>query len=197
MKLLLALLSIVLLTTGCASNKVTVCLLHEEGKTSSIEVYNKNGSQVIDKENYLTTVSGTEASPIKPEPVSQKYIDTLYESALKALPTAPDKFILYFESNSSEIVAESQPKLPLIVESIKKRESVDVSIIGHTDTVGTPKLNYELSLDRAKTVSDYLLKNGIDKNILHIEYHGKENPLIPTGDNVDEPRNRRVEVIIR
>lgn len=197
MKLLWTLISIALLTTGCAYNKVTVCLLHEEGKSSSIEVYNKNGSQIIDKENYLTTVSSSGESPKPPKQVSQEYINALYSSALKSLPSAPDKFILYFEKDSSDIMSESKNKLPLILESIKKRKSVNISIIGHIDTAGTLKDSYELSLSQAKTISEYLLKNGVNNNSLHIEYHGKENPLIPTGNNIDEPRNRRIEVIIR
>ena len=54
-----------------------------------------------------------------------------------------------------------------------------------------------LSSNRAKAVKDLLVKQGAESNDIRTTSHGKENLLIPTGDNVYEPRNRRVEVVVR
>ena len=74
---------------------------------------------------------------------------------------------------------------------------VDVSVVGHTDTVGEKGYNYALSLKRAKAVASILLGKGVDPSTLDITSHGKDNPLVPTGDQVHEPRNRRVEITVR
>jgi outer membrane protein OmpA-like peptidoglycan-associated protein len=63
--------------------------------------------------------------------------------------------------------------------------------------VGDKSYNYRLSLMRAKTVAALLVAKGLDPSILEITSHGKDNPLVPTGDQVFEPRNRRVEVTVR
>lgn len=77
------------------------------------------------------------------------------------------------------------------------RPAVDVSVIGHTDTVHTTTYNDYLALNRANKVSELLQENGLKANSLSIESHGKRNLLILTPDDVREPRNRRVEVSLR
>jgi len=117
--------------------------------------------------------------------------------ALAALPKPPARFILYFEHDSADLTAESQALLQKVLGTIRDRAPVDVSVVGHTDTVGKKEYNYALSLRRAKTVASFLIKKGVDPSVLHITSHGKDNPLVPTGDQVPEPRNRRVEITVR
>jgi outer membrane protein OmpA-like peptidoglycan-associated protein len=74
---------------------------------------------------------------------------------------------------------------------------VDISVVGHTDTLGDKDYNAHLSMKRAKAVAAILTRNGVDASILDIASHGKNNPLVPTGDQVSEPRNRRVEITVR
>jgi tetratricopeptide (TPR) repeat protein len=70
-------------------------------------------------------------------------------------------------------------------------------VVGHTDRTGSRRGNMRLSTRRARTVAGLLAGRGVDPGILQVTSHGEENPLIPTPDNVPEPRNRRVEVIVR
>ena len=84
-----------------------------------------------------------------------------------------------------------------MLETIKERLSTDVSVVGHADREGDPKWNYTLSRRRAETVSVLLKDMGVNPEHMEITSHGEENPLVPTADNVAEPRNRRVEVIVR
>jgi outer membrane protein OmpA-like peptidoglycan-associated protein len=117
--------------------------------------------------------------------------------ALAALPKPPARIILYFEHDSINLTVESQALLQKMLESIRARAPVDISVVGHTDTVGTKGYNYDLSLKRAKAVASILRRVGIDPSILDITSHGKDNPLVPTRDQVPEPRNRRVEITVR
>jgi outer membrane protein OmpA-like peptidoglycan-associated protein len=72
-----------------------------------------------------------------------------------------------------------------------------VSIVGHTDTTGTRDYNFRLGLRRAERVRGRLQAVGAAPTELTVESHGEDNPLVPTGDGVSEPRNRRVEVTVR
>jgi outer membrane protein OmpA-like peptidoglycan-associated protein len=117
--------------------------------------------------------------------------------ALAALPKPPARFILYFEHDSVDLTPESQGRLQKVLERIRARAPVDVSVVGHTDTVGKKEYNYALSLKRAVAVASILRGKGVDPSVLDITSHGKDNPLVPTGDQVSEPRNRRVEITVR
>ena len=67
---------------------------------------------------------------------------------------------------------------------------------GHTDTVGTTALNQSLSERRAAAVVQYLgSRFGIPASRLEAVGRGESQPLVSTGDEVNEPRNRRVQVV--
>ena len=83
-----------------------------------------------------------------------------------------------------------------VFRTVRDRGALDISVIGQTDTIGTREYNYQLSLRRARRVADLLAKQGMDRNILDIESHGEYNLLVKTGDQVREPRNRRVEITV-
>jgi outer membrane protein OmpA-like peptidoglycan-associated protein len=115
---------------------------------------------------------------------------------LAAQPAAPARFILYFKDDSEELTPESEVSLLEGFRTIRARGALDISVIGHTDTIGTREYNYQLSLRRARKVADLVAKQGVDRNILDIESHGEDNLLVKTGDQVREPRNRRVEITV-
>ena len=92
---------------------------------------------------------------------------------------------------------ESLKTLPEIITTIKKRNSVNMSVIGHSDTAGDKNYNLNLSKRRAAEVSNLLVDRGVRRESINITSHGEENPLIYTKDNVNEPLNRRVEVVVR
>jgi OOP family OmpA-OmpF porin len=69
-------------------------------------------------------------------------------------------------------------------------------IEGHTDTVGASDVNQTLSENRAATVVDYLVQRfGVDRARLEAIGRGESDPLVRTGDEVAEPRNRRVQIL--
>jgi outer membrane protein OmpA-like peptidoglycan-associated protein len=67
---------------------------------------------------------------------------------------------------------------------------------GYTDSSGTPKYNQALSLRRANTVANELVKDGVARGEIDIKGFGETHPLVPTADGVREPQNRRVEIIL-
>ena len=65
---------------------------------------------------------------------------------------------------------------------------------GHADSVGNPKINRKLAKKRAETVTRYLIDAGVEAERVVVDSHGDADPLIPTGDDVPEVQNRRVEI---
>jgi outer membrane protein OmpA-like peptidoglycan-associated protein len=104
---------------------------------------------------------------------------------------------LYFEIGSTRLTSESASRLPDIINTIRERTSSSVGVVGHSDTLGDSVDNYRLSLQRAAAVKDLLIQNGVPASHIETTSHGENNLLIRTGDNVAEPRNRRVEVVVR
>jgi len=104
---------------------------------------------------------------------------------------------LYFKTGSSDLTDSSMKDLPVVFTTVESRKSRDISVVGHSDTVGTKQKNYELSLNRAEKVKELLVSRGIDGKAIAVDSHGEDNPIIKTADEVPEPRNRRVEVTVR
>lgn len=186
-----------LLISGCSSKTMVVLLTDPDGKTGAVTVSNSAGSVAIETANQATTVSNRKSTPSAPVILEKQEIDTVFSEALTAQPKPPVHFILYFISDSNELRADSIKILPEIIQAIKERNSVDISIIGHTDTFGSDGYNYTLSKNRAKAVTGMLVSRGVQPAHIQTTSHGEKNPLIKSGDNAREPRNRRVEVVIR
>jgi outer membrane protein OmpA-like peptidoglycan-associated protein len=138
--------------------------------------------------------------PIAPKPVSENEITNVFGRALIAQPDPAGRFIsflLYFEHDSAKLTNESKKMFPEILITIKDRKSNEVYVVGHTDLVGTEAYNIELSSRRANHVRNLLVFSGIKPGIPVVSFYGKTRPLVPTENEVPEPRNRRVEVIVR
>ena len=80
--------------------------------------------------------------------------------------------------------------------AVKAVPAPELMVIGHTDTVGTDVVNDDISLKRATLIQQKLVDKGIDPKSIEVVGRGKRAPLIP-GDNLDEPRNRRVEIRVK
>ncbi|MGA3084835.1 MAG: OmpA family protein [Thermodesulfobacteriota bacterium] len=174
-----------------------VLLPDPNGQVGQIAVSNKGVTQVLKEAGQAVKVKNRDKAPEPPSPMEEKEIKALFGKALTAQPDLPLRFLLYFESGTSDLTEESEKLIPDILKAIKDRNSTDVSIVGHTDSVGTREFNYRLASDRANTIKFLLIYKGVNPDIIEVSSHGKDNPLIKTEDQVTEPRNRRVEMTIR
>ena len=182
--------------TPTTSHDVIVLLPDDQGKTGAIVVSSAGVERRLDRPRQTVTVEAG-SPPGLPTVMPGKEVAAIAGPALAALPKPPARFILYFEHDSVDLTPESQAFLKKVIETIRDRAPVDISVVGHTDTVGKKEYNYALSLKRAGAVASILRGKGVDPSVLDITSHGKDNPLVPTGDQVHEPRNRRVEITVR
>ncbi|MBA3035989.1 MAG: OmpA family protein [Desulfobacterium sp.] len=187
----------ILLVSGCAAHKDIIVLIPDsDGKTGSITVSNQAGSVAIDSPNHATSIIDSNKLPSPPVKLEQDTIDTMFSEALSMQPKQPQHFILYFEKDTL-LTSDSNELIPAIITAIRERNSTDIMVVGHCDTLGSKDYNMTLSENRAISVKDLLIGQGVGPDNIKTTSHGKENPLIKTGDNVSEARNRRVEVVIR
>jgi outer membrane protein OmpA-like peptidoglycan-associated protein len=202
MKLCRVLLStaLALCLASCAKGgkKMVVVLLPDsEGNTGRIVVSNEGGTRLIGDPGVATIVASSKDAPSDPFVMSKEKIKEDFGEVLSILPSPPLHFTLYFHTGTTIITEESRKLLAGILPQIASRNTMEVSVVGHTDRVGSMKMNHQLGLDRAMEMKQLLVSQGIEPRIIETVSHGEGNPLIKTEDGVPEPRNRRVEVILR
>ena len=184
-----------LLVVGCARPNTYVVLLQEEdGSAGAVTVTDQAGQRTVDQAGTGTGVGsgGTDVFTVPPAELRQ-----VFGAALDAEPEPPVRFILYFKTDTSELRDESREKIPEVIQAIRRRQAPDVSVTGHTDRAGDADYNAKLAEERAGVVANLLVTQGLPRDMIDVESHGEYNPLIHTADGVHEPRNRRVEIIVR
>lgn len=188
-----------LFLTSCASSKKSlfVLLSDPDGRTGEIVVANKAGSQDLARAGEATEVKDANTPPSAPFRLEDAEIAKTFGPALAAQPAPPALYVLHFHSGSTDLVAESEKLIMQILQHIKTRQSTDISVVGHTDREGKREGNYRLALDRALQIKSVLISKGVDPAFIEVESHGEDNPLIHTGNEVPEPRNRRVVVTVK
>ena len=193
-RLIFLVLVLAALSVGCA--ETVVLLPDDQGHTGSVVVRPKEGGQAVLDQPY-TAVDATDTSVGDPYQLSQEEVAKRYAETLAAQPEPPARFILYFKFDTATLLPDSKTLLDAVMQAYQDRSSIDVSVVGHTDRSGDRQYNFDLSKKRAEKVAKLLTEMGMDPAVMDITSHGEENPLIPTEDDVLEPRNRRVEVTVR
>lgn len=189
----LLVLSAVGLLGGCASKSYVVLLDNPDGSTGAVVIKGSKGEQVVDQSGHGAALDGSSRAA----PVAAETIQRDFGSAMAARPILPERFLLYFESGGARLTETSSALLPKIIAAASRRPAVDVSIIGHTDTIGKAEVNEALALQRAQVIAELIKTRGLKVHALSVESHGERNLLVATGDEVSEPRNRRVEISLR
>lgn len=187
-----------LILGGCAtapSQDLVVLLPDKDGKVGTLVVQNQKGSAVLNTA-YATARTAPDGSVTRGT-ASQNEIKEVFGGALSAQPPRPISFTLYFESGTDEITAQSKQEVKRILAEMARREAPDITVIGHTDLVGSNPSNDALSLQRAGRVKSMLVGMGVPAERILIAGRGRREPLVPTADGVIEPRNRRVEISVR
>jgi len=168
----------------------------ESGVTGRARVTNEFGTANLDAPRASTQVNAN-AAPGAVTPMSEAEVARLFGGALAALPPEPKHFTLYFKFESDSLTDESSQKVAEILSSVKRLAVPEVVVVGHTDTLGDAKANIALGLKRAMSVRNVLVDAGIAPTMIEVGSHGEADQLVKTGNNVAEPRNRRVEISVR
>jgi OOP family OmpA-OmpF porin len=189
-------LACAVLLSACSTTKELVVLLPgEDGRVGSVAIAEPQNPTILD-----TPFGAAKIDPkgrVKKDTLSAEEVKRTFAEALAAQPPKALSFTLYFFEKSTEIVPRSRATLDALLAEVAQRQAVEVQITGHTDRVGKVEDNDRLSIERAEAIRDVLIKNGLHASFIRAVGRGEREPLIPTPDEQPEPRNRRVEVIVR
>jgi outer membrane protein OmpA-like peptidoglycan-associated protein len=99
-----------------------------------------------------------------------------------------------FDSGTLQLSAQSKAELLNLFNVMSQNPSLKIEVSGHTDNVGDPQKNAELSVKRAKIVADYLVKLGIPSNRITVTGYGQTKPIAENTTEEGKAKNRRVEI---
>ncbi len=99
-----------------------------------------------------------------------------------------------FNFNKATLRADAEPVLRQLLAALQASAQVAVEIGGHTDNVGKPDYNLQLSQGRAESVKAWLVAHGIGTERLSSRGYGDTAPVVPNSSDINRARNRRVEL---
>lgn len=107
---------------------------------------------------------------------------------------APGQFVVLFGFNSAALTPEARRVVAQAAEEYRRSGAAQISVVGHTDTVGSMAYNQDLSERRAAAVQRELVQQGVPAGSIVTSGRSFTDPAVETGPNVREVRNRRVVI---
>lgn len=145
-----------------------------------------DGDSVFDKDDKCPEVAGTVANNGCPE-VSEEVQKELNEYARTIL----------FDTGKSSLKPESTKVFVDIIRILDEYPNAQFTVEGHTDSVGSDALNQKLSEERANSVRDFLIEEGIDARRLTAVGFGESKPIATNDTRAGKTLNRRTEINLR
>lgn len=191
----LALLALAALLSACAPATRVTLLPQADGTPSAVEVTTGQGVQRISQPYQVASVSARGALSV--DTTTADKVRETYPELVALQPPAPERFTLEFEPGTSQLTADSQAQLATVVARAQARAGGEIVVTGHTDRQGAVEANDRLSLQRAQAVRALLIERGFKADLIEAVGRGEREPVVPTEDEVIEPRNRRAELLVR
>jgi outer membrane protein OmpA-like peptidoglycan-associated protein len=101
-----------------------------------------------------------------------------------------------FDFNKATLKPEAKRQLAGVLQALREQPGLQTHIVGHTDSIGSDAYNMKLSQRRAESVATYLTQNGVSRQSIQTEWHGKRQPVASNATAEGRAQNRRVEITI-
>jgi iron complex outermembrane receptor protein len=174
--------------------------------TSVVDVYNHNAlaaaapfdsgyrpvETTLPREVGVTLRYRFGGSPSEPESTPAAYTPPPVQAPA---PSVARSYMVFFDFNKSDLTPQAVEIVDQAAKNAAPAKVTQLTVTGHTDTVGSDAYNMRLSKRRAESVASQLEKDGIPSNEIEIVAKGKRDLLVPTKDGVREPQNRRVQIV--
>jgi len=131
-------------------------------------------------------------SPSEPEAAPAAYTPPPVQAPA---PAVAHSYMVFFDFNKSDLTSDAVAIVDQAAKNAGPAKATEITVTGHTDTVGSDAYNMRLSKRRAESVAVQLEKDGIPSSEIAIVAKGKHDLLVPTKDGVKEPQNRRVTIV--
>ncbi len=201
----LAVLAALAALGGCAApaepappGVAAILLPQEDGQPSSIVVRPRQpgGQEQVLNQPYQRALTQADGRNVIDQ-ADATAVRRTYAPLFATQPRQPTRFTLYFKVGGTQLTEPSQALIAQALAESSRYAGVDVVVTGHTDRVGSTSSNDALSLRRAQQVRDLLVQRGFAAERIEAVGRGEREPVVPTADDVEEPRNRRVELTLR
>jgi len=167
----------------------------EDGQFQFLVGRGHNYSLTADKQGYISTSATVSTEGIKRQDPDDTVFVTIYVDSISYGDFELENILYDYDKASLRPVAAAS--LEKLSDLMKNNPSLDVQIYSHTDGKGTDAYNKNLSQQRAESVVDYLVRNGVDRSRLSAKGMGKSSPVAvektASGKDIPEARqeNRR------
>ncbi len=195
MKLHLLVFLAVLATSGCAPVTRVVLLPQQAVPEAAVEVRARKAKTLLSGPWAMAEVSSR--GTIEIGETDEDTVRERHRQLLSVQPAPTQRYTLHFMPGGSELTPESRAELTGVLARATERPGGEIVVIGHTDRVGTVQANDALSLQRARAVRALVIGRGFPAALVRAVGRGERDPVVPTDDEVAEPRNRRAEILVR
>jgi len=169
-----------------------------DGHVGAVMVRPLGGGKAVLVNKPYVEASLSDSKKVRTSTIDAKSVNESFGKSLAALPALPTSYLVYFVEGTDELNPSAKGAIDRVVAEVAARPSPEIAVVGHTDFVGSDQYNDTLSLQRALRVRDLLVQRGIPEKIIQPAGRGKREPsVVQASDDVAEPRNRRVEIIVR
>lgn len=134
-------------------------------------------------------------SPTPPEPTETE-ADLMAKVKTQVIYKKTETRVVYFEFNKYGLTPRAKRIISNMASELKNVKSYNITLNGYSDRVGTEDYNMKLSKNRAKSVKDALVDAGLNADAITLFAFGEITNLVETKDEVPEPENRVVEIVI-
>ncbi len=114
----------------------------------------------------------------------------------QSMQSAPGTYQVFFAFGKATLTSSARDVVAEAAQDYQRTGAATLTVSGHTDTVGSEAVNQRLSLRRAQAVQEELVRQGVPASSITTVADGQNDLLVPTGDNVREARNRRVQIVV-
>ena len=195
--LLCALISLALLSACSTPGTRVVLLPQADGKPSAVIVSTEDGAETLSEPfERATAAVGKRGAPIV-DKADPERVRASNKELFDLMPPPAQRFTLYFEVGGTVLTPASLAVMSEALAAALARSGGEIVVTGHTDTVGAVNRNDELSRNRALLVRQLFVARGFPAARVEAVGRGERELAIPTADEVNEPRNRRVTIEVR
>ncbi len=181
-----ATLSLVSLT-----NDSTLYMFKADGKTGAFTMLYPDkaiSGLYVEKKGFIPKIYNVERDKIK----------NVKDLKVELVPVAAgEEFVfenVFFEFDEYSLKSESISSLKRLVKFLTENPNVNILITGHTDNVGSMSYNQNLSLNRAKSVQEFLMSQGFHPGRVLVEGKGDKDPMVPNDNPQNQALNRRITI---
>jgi len=132
--------------------------------------------------------------------LTEDIVDSVITENLQLVPIEKGATItlnnIFFDFGKSTLLPTSYNELARVAELLTTNEKMSITILGHTDNIGTEQRNLEVSRLRANAVMDYLLSIGVNSDRISAKGMGMSQPVADNATDKGRAKNRRVEFVI-